>query len=175
MAHGGHHSSIHHSHYRSRKDSSGSWLSIAISIILMIIYAQQYNIGGKVPLKQESEITAYVYDEQGYFSDTDKMVEGLEYLRERTNVQMVIMSTEEEYSDSKAEETYHLMFKDEEHVLVIVPTALNSSIIYYAIGDNAGNVIDNKAMNYLLDIIYYSTSGSKWNDALKIFANKLVE
>lgn len=176
MARGGHHSSSHHIHHRSRS----SYLSITIvlaivTIIMLFADIKVNNIGKKKPLEEKFEVSQYLYDESNYFSNPKEIVEGLQYLYEKTNVQVVVMSTSSSCSDSRAVELYYELFSDEGHVLIVVPTAWYSSKTYYAIGDVANNVIDDRAMNYLINKINSSNSGKKWKECLIGFADKLID
>lgn len=182
MAHGGHHSSSHHHYYRGYSsrgyynDGSNMPLIIAgIALIVLFIMTQMTDtIEKKQPIEQSFEVQQYVHDEGGYFTDVDKLEEGLKYLYDKTNVQVVVMTTGELYSDSKAVETYNEMFSDEGHVLIIVPTLWLSSTTYYAIGDIADTVIGDKEVNYLLDQIDSTRSGEKWQTYLVKLADKLI-
>lgn len=181
MAHGGHHGGGHyHSHYRggsSGGDLPLSFYLIAIGIIVVILVfasSVQSDIGGKTPIEKNYELTQYVYDSEEYFNEVDSMREGLEYLYDKTGVQLVVMSSNEFYSDSKAVDTYYDLFNDECHVLIIIPTSIWTSTEYYAIGDIADTVIDDRAIDYLLDRVESSTDGEKWEKNLTDFADKLV-
>lgn len=181
MAHGGHHSSSHHIHHHSRSSySSGgsNWMTIVLiiaAIIILFLTMASNDISGKKPLEEKFEVSQYLYDESNYFSNPKEIVEGLQYLYEKTNVQVVVMSTSSSCSDSRAVELYYELFSDEGHVLIVVPTAWYSSKTYYAIGDVANNVIDDRAMNYLINRINSSNSGKKWKECLIGFADKLID
>lgn len=180
MAHGGHHSGGHyHSHYRggSGNDLPLSFYLIALGIVIVVLVISAYiqsDIGGKTPIEKNYELTQYVYDSEEYFNEIDNMREGLEYLYDKTGVQLVVMSSNKFYSDSKAVDTYYELFNDECHVLIIIPTGFWSSTEYYAIGDVANTVIDDRAIDYLLDRVESSKDGEKWERNLKSFADKLM-
>lgn len=84
------------------------------------------------------------------------------------------MTSKDSWSDSKAVEKYNSMFSDEGHILLIVPTSWFSSTEYYAIGDLANSVIGDYELDYLLDSIDGSRKGTKWNDRLRSFSDKLL-
>lgn len=174
MAQGGHVSlSKNHCHLRNSPNLPG-WMIILVIIISILVRDNRENIGGKEPLKQEFEVQEYLHDESHYLSQPEKVVEGLQYLHEKTNVQMIVITTSDKYSDSKAEEKYEEMFSGVEgYVLVIVPTS-NFLSTYYAIGDDVDKVINHKAMHYLIREINSSNAGYIWKIRLYKFADKLV-
>lgn len=184
MAHGGHHSSSHHYHHRtygSRSSDTGEYIFTLLALLALIIcgicmsISKNNNIEGKSPLEGTYETyMPYVVDEQGYFSDYDEMVAGLKYFHEKTNVQIVVMSSKESWSDKKAVEQYYSMFNDEAHVLIVIPTGFFSSSQYYAIGDTADPVVGDYALNYLLDKTRSSSDGEKWSRNLKDLADKIL-
>lgn len=114
-------------------------------------------------------------DEAEYFSEVEELVAGLRYIHEKTNVQVVVMSSNESWSDSKAVEKYYELFDDEAHVLIICPTAWYSSTVYYAIGDLADTVIDDYAVDHLIDNVDKSRKGSKWKKHIISLTDSLLE
>lgn len=191
MAHGGHHGGGHHSYHRSsyrrsystRSYGGGSGTlipSIFALFFIILMFALFFSIisssslTGKTPLEGQYEVCEYLYDDQGYFSDQDQIIEGLEYLREKTNVQVVLMSSDEIWSDSKAVQQYYKMFDDEAHVLIIIPSSWSSSTTYYAIGDLANTVVNDTAVNHLLDTVSNKHNGGTWKSALTNFADMLI-
>lgn len=182
MAHGGHHGGGHyHSHYRGSGSSGDDmplsfYLIILGIIVVVLVFAASVksDIGGKKPIEKNYNLTQYVYDSEEYFNDVDNMREGLEYLYDKTGVQLVVMSSNEFYSDSKAVDTYYDLFDDECHVLIVIPTSIWTSTEYYAIGDIADTVIDDFAIDYLLDRVESSKDGEKWERNLKEFTDKLI-
>ena len=99
----------------------------------------------------------------------------LEYLKEKTNIQMIVMTTTEKLSDKKAVEQYYLLVEDEAHVLLIVPPEGSRHPFYYAIGDDADFVINDNAISYLVDQVENSRNGEYWKQELYSFADKLLE
>lgn len=183
MAHGGHHShSHHHYHHRSYSSrSSGSEDGIIIAavifgvIISIFAMAAGSSISGKKPLEGHYETyESYLIDREEYFYSSQDLISGLEYLHEKTNVQIVVMTSNESWSDRKAVTQYNNMFNDEGHILIVIPTSWFSSTEYYAIGDLADSVIGDYEIDYLLDKINHSKDGAKWNTCLKDFADKLL-
>ena len=166
MAHGGHSGGarIHsHTHYHRSSwnggfdsDNIGAILLMSTFLIVIIVavifkFLSSDNIGNKKPLQ------------------------GLEYLKERTNVQMIVMTSSEKWSDKKAVEEYYLLVEDEAHVLLIVPPEGSKSPFYYAIGDEADTVIDDKAIKYFIKQVEDSRDSNEWNKQLCEFADKLME
>lgn len=171
MAHGGHSSGGHHHHYHHYRSGGGStswseiFLGFGIIIAIAIVFAiiSNSSLAGKEPLEGEYETyPSYVIDEAEYFYETEDLIAGLKYIHEKTNVQVVVMSSNDSWSDSKAVDKYYELFDDEAHVLIICPTAWYSSTVYYAIGDLADTVIDDYAVDHLIDDVDKSRSGSKW-------------
>ena len=132
------------------------------------------DIGGKSPLEGEYEVVQYLHDDD-VFSNQDELLQGLEYLKERTNVQMIVMTSSEKWSDKKAVEEYYLLVEDEAHVLLIVPPEGSKYPFYYAIGDEADTVIDDKAIKYFIKQVEDSRDSNEWNRQLCGFADKLME
>lgn len=192
MAHGGHHGghhSHHRSYYRSRSSTryysngsgSGTLIPSIFALFLIILMgtvflkvASSSSLTGKAPLDGQYEVYKYLLDEQDYFSNKDQIIEGLEYLHEKTNVQVVLMSSNESWSDSKAVKQYYEMFDDEAHVLIIIPSNWSSSTTYYAIGDLADTVINDSAVNHLLDTVGNKHNGRTWKSSLTKFADTLI-
>lgn len=182
MAHGGHSGGGHHHHHYRSGGSSTSWgeifFCLGIALILGIVFTIISNsrLSGKEPLKGEYETyPSYVIDEAEYFSETGELISGLKYIHEKTNVQVVVMSSKESWSDAKAVEKYYELFDDEAHVIIICPTSWYSSTVYYAIGDLADTVIDDYAVDYLIDNVDKSRDGSKWKKYLISLTDSLLE
>lgn len=185
MAHGGHcggsHAHHHHHHSYSGSGSNSSTLKtillivVLLSIPVFISKLTESAISGKTPLPGKySTYQPYLIDENQYFSNHENLIAGLQYLHEHTNVQIVVMSSNDSWSDSKAVERYHKMFNDEAHILIIVPTSWFSSTTYYAIGDLANDVIDDEAIHYLLENIDCSSNGKTWEEYLRDFSDTLL-
>ena len=132
------------------------------------------DIGGKSPLEGEYEVVQYLHDDN-IFSNQEELVQGLEYLKEKTNIQMIVMTTTEKLSDKKAVEQYYLLVEDEAHVLLIVPPENSKYPFFYAIGDDADSVINDNAISYLVDQVENSRNGEYWKQELYSFADKLLE
>lgn len=182
MAHGGHCGGHHHHHhYRGR---GGSDIPLPIAILFIAIWiallcwmsAVNSDIGGKTPLEGIYQTyPVYLLDESDYLSDHNLIVDGLKYLHEKTNVQVVVMVENGTWSDKKVVDKYYELFDDEAHVLIVITSSWYESHDYYAIGDLANNVIDDRAANYLIDDrINNSRNGEKWQIELKKFAQKLL-
>lgn len=183
MAHGGHgggHAHVHH-HYRSGGDSGSGWTlllwgGLLVGLLIIMALVGEYRLAGKQPLEANYPVyPVYLIDENDFFSEPDELTEGLKYIHEKTNVQVVMMSSSEWLTDKKAVDMYYEMFDDEAHVLIICPTAWYTSSVYYAIGDLADTVIDDYAMNYLLDNTGKTSNGSKWKKYLINLADSLLE
>lgn len=184
MAHGGHCGGHSHSHYHGgRSGETSSWgeilceLGILAVILIIIAAVKTDSLKGRHPLEGTYEkYPSYVIDREEYFSDTRDMIDGLKYWERKTNVQIVVMSSSESWSDAKAVDKYYEMFDDESHVLIICPTAWYTSTKYYAIGDLADDVMDDTAMDYLLDSIDTGIrNGSKWREGLIELADMMIE
>lgn len=183
MAHGGHHSSSH-SHYHHHGSRSGggefTWIEGVIFIVCIIIFissarSRQNTISNKQPLDGKYETyTPYLIDKNGYFSNPNELIAGLQYFHEHTNIQIVVMSSNESWSDSKVTEQYYHMFNDEAHVLIVVPVSWFSSTEYYAIGDLANTVFNDTTMDVLLDNIDGSRNGTIWNKYLKRIVDTMM-
>ena len=132
-------------------------------------------IGGKKTLEGKYEIVQYLHDDSNTFSNQKELVQGLEYLKEKTNIQMIVMTTTEKLSDKKAVEQYYLLVEDEAHVLLIVPPEGSRHPFYYAIGDDADSVINDNEISYLVDQVENSRNGEYWKQELYSFADKLLE
>lgn len=175
---GGHHS---HHHYRGR---GGLDLPLPVAILLIVAWIAllawmavvRSDIGGKTPLDGSyPTYPNYLLDDSGYLSDHDLIIDGLKYLHEKTNVQVVVMVDGGAWSDRKAVDKYYEMFDDEAHMLIIITSAWYESNDYYAIGDLTYSIIDERAANYLIDDrINGSRDGEKWQRELKEFTQKLL-
>lgn len=189
MAHGGHSGGarIHsHPHYRRSSwnggfdsDNIGAILLMSTFLIVIIVavifkFLSSDNIGDKKPLEGNYKVVQYLHDDD-VFSNQDELLQGLEYLKEKTNVQMIVMTSSEKWSDKKAVEEYYLLVEDEAHVLLIVPPEGSKSPFYYAIGDEADTVIDDKAIKYFIKQVEDSRDSNEWNKQLCEFADKLME
>ena len=189
MAHGGHSGGarIHsHAHYHRSSwnrgfdsDNIGAILLMSTFLIVIIVavifkFLSSDNIGDKKPLEGNYKVVQYLHDDY-VFSNQKELLQGLEYLKERTNVQMIVMTSSEKWSDKKAVEEYYLLVEDEAHVLLIVPPEGSKSPFYYAIGDEADTVIDDKAIKYFIKQVEDSRDSNEWNKQLCEFADKLME
>jgi len=191
MAHGGHtggarpHSHVHH--YGGGYGRGGGYDSLGV-IMLELIFSiglciaaafLVFNItgadeiGGKKPLEGKYEIVQYLHDDD-IFSNQEDLIQGLEYLREKTNVQLVIMTTDRKLSYGDAVREYHLTFEDEGHILLIVPQE-GSIRFRYAIGADANKVINSEAMDYLIKNVRHSRDGEYWKQQLYDFTDELVK
>ncbi len=189
MTHGGHSGGarIHsHTHYHRSSwnggfdsDNIGAILLMSTFLIVIIVavifkFLSSDNIGDKKPLEGNYKVVQYLHDDD-VFSNQDELLQGLEYLKERTNVQMIVMTSSEKWSDKKAVEEYYLLVEDEAHVLLIVPPEGSKYPFYYAIGDEADTVIDDKAIKYFIKQVEDSRDSNEWNRQLCEFADKLME
>ena len=189
MAHGGHSGGarIHsHAHYHRSSwnrgfdsDNIGAILLMSTFLIVIIVavifkFLSSDNIGDKKPLEGNYKVVQYLHDDD-VFSNQDELLQGLEYLKEKTNVQMIVMTSSEKWSDKKAVEEYYLLVEDEAHVLLIVPPEGSKYPFYYAIGDEADTVIDDKAIKYFIKQVEDSRDSNEWNKQLCEFADKLME
>ena len=189
MAPGGHSGGarIHsHTHYHRSSwnggfdsDNIGAILLMSTFLIVIIVavifkFLSSDNIGDKKPLEGNYKVVQYLHDDD-VFSNQDELLQGLEYLKERTNVQMIVMTSSEKWSDKKAVEEYYLLVEDEAHVLLIVPPEGSKYPFYYAIGDEADTVIDDKAIKYFIKQVEDSRDSNEWNRQLCGFADKLME
>ena len=59
------------------------------------------DIGGKSPLEGEYAVVQYLHDDN-IFSNQEELIQGLEYLREKTNIQMIIIASSDKWSDGAA-------------------------------------------------------------------------
>ena len=132
-----------------------------------------YDIGGKKPLEGEYETVQYLHDDD-IFSNQEDLIQGLEYLREKTNVQLFIMTTDRKLSYGDAVREYHLTFEDEGHILLIVPQE-GSIRFRYAIGADANKVINSEALDYLIKNVRHSRDGEYWKQQLYDFTDELVK
>lgn len=113
--------------------------------------------------------TDYFTDELGWVDNQTKMLGGLKYYYRKTGVQPYVYitdnidgssnPTDEEISDY-ANELYDQLFTDEAHALLLFfePNQTTYST-YYVVGSQARQVVDNEAIDILLDYIdryYYS-------------------
>ena len=169
MAHGGHSGGarIHsHTHYHRSSwnggfdsDNIGAILLMSTFLIVIIVavifkFLSSDNIGDKKPLEGNYKVVQYLHDD---------------------NVQMIVMTSSEKWSDKKAVEEYYLLVEDEAHVLLIVPPEGSKYPFYYAIGDEADTVIDDKAIKYFIKQVEDSRDSNEWNRQLCGFADKLME
>ena len=131
------------------------------------------DIGGKSPLEGEYEVVQYLHDDN-IFSNQEELIQGLEYLREKTNIQMIIIASSDKWSDGAAVRKYYLTVEDEGHILLVVPPEGSTNQFRYAIGNKANQVIDSKAMQYLLSQVRNSRDGEYWKTKICEFADKLI-
>ncbi len=195
MSHASHHTSHHSSshyhrsyHYYGDRGTSDIWASIIVIAILLLIClgissieesSRKERISGRDPLADTSyEVTEYLYDAEGYFSEPEALENGLKYFHKRTGVQLVVTTINQNFSDEKALVMYNQLFDDESHVLLIIPTTYQQSvkepIQFYAIGDDANSVVSDDTIDYLLDKISNSSSGASWQYHLEEIANIIV-
>ena len=132
------------------------------------------NIGGKEPIEGEYEVVQYLHDDN-IFSNQEELINGLEYLKEKTNIQMIIMTSSERWSDGAAIREYYLTVEDEAHILLIVPPEGSTYQFRYAIGNIANEVIDNTAMKYFISQVKHSRDGKYWKEKIYEFADKLID
>lgn len=132
-----------------------------------------YDIGGKSPLEGKYEVVQYLHDDN-IFSNQEELIQGLEYLREKTNIQMIIIASSDKWSDGAAVRKYYLTVEDEGHILLVVPPEGSTNQFRYAIGNKANQVIDSKAMQYLLSQVRNSRDGKYWKTKICEFADKLI-
>lgn len=121
-----------------------------------------FDIGGKSPLEGEYAVVQYLHDDN-IFSNQEELIQGLEYLREKTNIQMIIIASSDKWSDGAAVHKYYLTVEDEGHILLVVPPE-----------GSANQVIDSKAMQYLLSQVRNSRDGKYWKTKICEFADKLI-
>ena len=103
------------------------------------------DIGGKSPLEGEYEVVQYLHDDN-IFSNQEELIQGLEYLRKKTNIQVIIIASSDKWSDGAAVREYYLTVEDEGHILLVVPPEGSTNQFRYAIGNKANQVIDSKAV-----------------------------
>ena len=162
-----------------RYDVDSALFIACCMLVCLMIYGilatvfPHYDIGGKEPLEGEYETVQYLYDDD-IFSNQEDLIQGLEYLREKTNVQLVIMTTDRKLSYGDAVREYHLTFEDEGHILLIVPQE-GSIRFRYAIGADANKVINSEALDYLIKNIRHSRDGEYWKQHLYDFTDELVK
>ena len=65
------------------------------------------DIGGKSPLEGEYEVVQYLHDDN-IFSNQEELIQGLEYLRKKTNIQVIIIASSDKWSDGAAVREYYL-------------------------------------------------------------------
>ena len=148
---------------------------ITVLILSYFISLSESNIGGKKPLNNKAiTYEYYLIDKEEYFINSTDLIEGLKNFHNETNIQLVIITSKESWSDKKVYELYYEMFNDEDHILYVIPTSIFSSTRYYTIGDNANTIVDDKAIKYLDDIVGSKRDGNVWKEKLKVFTNKLL-
>lgn len=198
MAHPSHHSSgfISHSgdhhYYRYGNRSSDIEANIIAGVILLLILfvintvssyhedtIKRERISGKEPLRTSYEVTAFLLDSEEFITEPELLVQGLSYFHEKTGVQLVVKTTNQNFSDEKTLNLYNQLFNDESHVLLVIPTTYKQSvedpIQFYAIGDDANAVITDDTMDYLLENISDTSSGMSWQYSLEEIANIIIE
>lgn len=186
MAHSGHHSGGGY-HGARVQSFQASILGICIWGILALIsfIGQKFiPIEEKKPIEKNYTLSSYILDDENYFKDNVELRNGLEYLYEKTGVQIVVMTTSDnEYSDEKVLNEYYELFNDENHILIVIPTN-NDSVQYYAIGDNANTVIGDSDLNKILwnisclEALKNMTNmadGKIWEEQLKTLADDLIK
>lgn len=186
MAHGGHsggsHAHYHHHHSRGGYNSNSDVpLPILIPLIIVILAlalwlsSTKSDIGGKEPLEGTyTDYPVYLIDNNEYLSDHELIINGLKYLHEKTNVQLVVVVATGSWSDTKVVDEYYKLFDDEAHMLIIITSSWYEDHDYYAIGDLTNSVIDDRAAKYLIEKIDNSRDGKKWEEILNDFADRLL-
>lgn len=182
MGRGGHHRSFHRSHYHRHYGSGGDaplWvyfvsLGIIVVIMFFITTATNDDIRSGDKINVQATLTEYMYDNADYFTDEDEklIIESLKYFYEKTGAQMVIVTQDENINDSGTEKKYYEMFKEEAHVLIVLPMDGlfgGNYTQYYYMGDDALKVIDETGMNQMLEQIEngWESRGSNWSKAIK--------
>ena len=188
MAHGGHsggarihsHTHYHRSSWNGGFDSNNIGAILLMSTFLIVIivavifkFLSSDNIGDKKPLEGNYKVVQYLHDDN-IFSNQEELIQGLEYLREKTNIQMIIIASSDKWSDGAAVRKYYLTVEDEGHILLVVPPEGSTNQFRYAIGNKANQVIDSKAMQYLLSQVRNSRDGKYWKTKICEFADKLI-
>ena len=162
-----------------RYDVDSALFIACCMLVCLMIYGilatvfPHYDIGGKKPLEGEYETVQYLHDDD-IFSNQEDLIQGLEYLREKTNIQMIIIASSDKWSDGAAVHKYYLTVEDEGHILLVVPPEGSTNQFRYAIGNKANQVIDSKAMQYLLSQVRNSRDGKYWKTKICEFADKLI-
>ena len=87
---------------------------------------------------------------------------------------IIFFLTKKNWSDGAAVREYYLTVEDEGHILLVVPPEGSTNQFRYAIGNKANQVIDSKAMQYLLSQVRYSRDGKYWKTKICEFADKLI-
>ena len=183
MGRGGHHRSFHRSYYRRYHSSGGSdtplWVYlVALATILglgfLITAGTNHAIREGDRINVQATLTEYMYDNADYFTDEDEkqIIDSLKYFYEKTGAQMVIVTQDENINDSGTEKKYYEMFKEEAHVLIVLPMDGlfgGNYTQYYYMGDDALKVIDETGMNQMLEQIEngWGSRGSNWSKAIK--------
>ena len=144
---------------------------VIIIIIILAVTLELCGCGKKALEGEYVTYSSYLVDDCNYFSNKDKLESSLEDFHEKTNIQIVVITSDQSWSDSKAVEKYYEMFTDEAHILIILP--VKGSIIYYAIGDLADEVFGDKEIENLLNYtVRNSNDGEVWEKSLKSAADK---
>lgn len=113
MAHGGHCGGHFHHHHHRRGRGADIPLPVAIFFLvisLALVFVSsiiESDIDGKRPLEGSyTTYPNYLVDETNYLSDHEKIISGLQYLHEKTNVQAVVITASGSWSDRKVVEKY---------------------------------------------------------------------
>ena len=189
MGRGGHHVSHHHHYHHHRGGGTSDlplWMDlIIIFVVFAILFGSEScitdEIKGKEKISDEIVLTDYLYDKADYFEDSEEglVIEGLKYFYNKTGVQMVIVTQNERITDALTEKMYQKMFKDESHILIVLPiTGIfgGNSVQYYWIGTNALKVVDETGMNRLFENIdnSWSSRESAWKSKVISLADLIV-
>jgi hypothetical protein len=143
--------------------------------MFMGYYVYSQYIPAKEPIEGTYEVSDYVLDETNYLWNPDLLQEGLEYFEEKSNVQIVVMTSSNVFSQDEADDIYNVLFDDAAHALIIIPTEwYNGSKIYYSIGGIAAEVIDGSTMDYLIKQVDDYKEGEDWQAALYDVTDKLI-
>lgn len=171
-------------------DKIGKIAKIVFIVITAILVVYIFSISGKVkkiddPINFTDSRRVYSdtkvtekYEVKGdfefyhtYFIDNAEIMksrlqleEGLKYFFEKTNIQMVVVTSNASFSDQKAIDKYNEIFDDESHILIIIPKSADTQ--YYAIGDDIYDRIDESILDDLLDNINDYCDGNAWKEAL---------
>ena len=170
---------------RYNQKNPASYWSIVGIVSVVILWAccmfliKNTFIGGKRPISKDYErTTIMVHDDENFFSDDEKtqIEEGLNYLYEKTGVEMVIFIEKVTRTEETISNEYNELFGDESHVLIsYVPVKIPNQRFSWHAGTKASLVINQKAINWLEKNIGFDADGEGWKDGLMLFTKKLLE